>query len=200
MGGSAGAIEPLLAILRALPPRFPIPVAVVIHQARRRASGLAKALQPSCSVPVREAQDKQPLAGGGVWLAPPDYHLLIERGPACALSVDEPVRFSVPSIDVLFESAAASLGPRLAAVLLSGANADGAAGLAAVSAASGLALVQAPASATSPEMPQEGLSRCPGACSLAPEALARRVARLAPATTSATDAAPAAAATGARAP
>jgi two-component system chemotaxis response regulator CheB len=113
--------------------------------------------------PVEQAVDKQPLMPGTIYVAAPDYHLLVDPGPALALSVDEPVQFSIPSIDVLFESAAATCREGVVAVLLSGASADGANGLAAVCAAGGVAVVQAPDDAAVDTMPRAALLRCPGA-------------------------------------
>ena len=95
-----------------------------------------------------------------MYLAPPDYHVLIEPG-RIALSIDEPVSYSRPSIDVLFESAADVYGPRVVAVLLTGANADGSKGLVRVKAAGGYAIVQDPSTAESPEMPAAGIASVP---------------------------------------
>jgi two-component system chemotaxis response regulator CheB len=114
---------------------------------------------PLCSVDVQEADDKVPARGGSIYFAPPDYHLLIEAGPQLSLSVDEPVHFSRPSIDVLFESAAEVFGPRLLGILLSGASEDGSAGLGAIARAGGITAVQDPACAQSPLMVESALSR-----------------------------------------
>ena len=100
-----------------------------------------------CALPVCEAADKEPVRPGTVYFAPPDYHLLIDAGPSLALSADELVNYSRPSIDVLFESAADVYGARLLGIILTGANEDGAAGLAAVHAAGGITIVQEPDSA-----------------------------------------------------
>ncbi len=173
VGGSAGASEVLSRLLADLPDDFAAPIAVVIHLARRQPSALPEALGRRSRLPVREPLDKEPLAPATVYVAPPNYHLLIERGPAFALSTDEPVYFSLPSIDVLFESAADVFGPRLVAILLSGANQDGARGLKAVSDAGGLALVQAPEEAAFRAMPEAGLAMCPHAQAMGVEALAQ---------------------------
>lgn len=176
VGGSAGSVEALARLLDRLPPGFGLPVVVVVHQPRRRPSALAEALAPHGPLAVEQAQDKVPLQAGAVFVAPPDYHLLVERGGFLALSVDEPVNYSRPSIDVLFESAADAYGPRTIGVVLSGANADGARGLAAVCRAGGVALVQSPEEASSPEMPRAALAECPRAQVLSIERIAARLA------------------------
>jgi two-component system chemotaxis response regulator CheB len=165
IGGSAGSLGALRRLLPTLPDDFDVPIAVVVHVATGRRSGLADSLAGCTERAVIEADDKMPLAGGAVYVAPPDYHLLVEQGsPASlALSADAPLNYSIPSIDVLFESAAMAYGPRAAGVVLSGANADGALGLAAIVAAGGVAFVQAPGDAESPLMPESALAAVPGA-------------------------------------
>jgi two-component system chemotaxis response regulator CheB len=159
-GGSAGAFEAVSRLLAGLPGEFAIPIVIVLHLPRHGPNTLPKALADAIGRPVREPQDKEPLARSTVYVAPADYHLLIDEGGAFALSVDEPVNFSRPSIDVLFESAADVLGAGLTGILLSGANADGARGLRAIEAAGGLAIVQAPDGASSPEMPNAAIALC----------------------------------------
>ena len=122
IGTSAGGVEALSRILPVLPPALAVPILIVIHLPRERDSLLPQIFQPKCARPVREAEDKEPIAPGTVYFAPPDYHLLVDAGPQLALSSDPLVNFSRPSIDVLFESAADTFGERLAAVLLTGAN------------------------------------------------------------------------------
>jgi two-component system chemotaxis response regulator CheB len=112
-------------------------------------------------LPVKEAEDKEPIQPGTVYFAPPDYHLLIDRGPAFALSSDEPVHFSRPSIDVLFDSAADIYGERLIGVILTGANQDGAEGLAAIGHAGGRTVVQDPVSAAVAYLPEAALQEGP---------------------------------------
>ena len=159
IGTSAGGIEALSNLLPALPAGLHASVFVVIHLPRQRPSLLVDIFQPKCAVFVREAQDKEPVAPGTVYFAPPDYHLLVDDGPALALSSDPLVNFSRPSIDVLFESAADAFGPRLAAMLLTGASQDGAAGLEAVQRAGGITVVQDPADAQVPVMVESALRR-----------------------------------------
>ena len=141
VGGSAGALHALAAILPALPPSFSIPMALVLHMARERPSYLAELLGAKCALPVKEAEDKEPIAPAMIYLAPPNYHLLIEKERCFSLSVDAPVNYSRPAIDVLFESAAEAYGSALAGLLLSGANEDGASGLARIKKAGGTTLV-----------------------------------------------------------
>ncbi|HXT08881.1 MAG TPA: chemotaxis protein CheB [Roseiarcus sp.] len=163
IGASAGAVEALSAILPRLPTDFGLPVIVVVHIPPDKKSLMAEVFRMKCEVDVREAEDKEPLVGGVVYFAPPDYHLLIEPDGAASLSNDEPVLFSRPSIDVMFESAADAYGPNLIAIVLTGANQDGAKGLRAVAEAGGTAIVQTPQSAFAPMMPQSALAEVPGA-------------------------------------
>ena len=159
IGTSAGGVEALSVILPALPATFRPPVFVVLHLPRERPSLLAEIFQPRCALPVREADDKEPIEAGTVYFAPPDYHLLIEKDGTVALSNDGLVNFSRPSIDVLFESAAEVYGARLLGVILTGANSDGADGLAAVRGAGGFAVVQDPAEAQAAVMTEAALGR-----------------------------------------
>ena len=121
---------------------------------------------------MKVAEDKEPIVGGTIYFAPPDYHLLVESGRTFALSLDERVHFSRPAIDVLFESAAEAYGERLMGVILSGANADGAAGLRAVAAAGGIAVVQSLESPEMIAMPAAALQAAPGSIEVDVAALA----------------------------
>ena len=125
-------VAALQVVLGALPAALPAPVLAVLHLPRDRSSRIADVLAPYCALPVREAEDKQPLQRGTVTFAPPDYHLLVEDARSLALSVDAPVLFSRPAIDPLFESAAAVFGDQVLALLLTGASSDGSEGVAAV--------------------------------------------------------------------
>lgn len=156
VGASSGGVEALDVLLPRLP-ALVIPVIVVVHLPRNHESLLVELFRPRCASSVREATDKESV-DPGVWFAPADYHLLVERERTFALSVDEPVRFSRPSIDVLFESAADAWGATLACVVLTGANEDGAAGAAAVRRAGGLVMVQDPETAQSVTMPQAAIA------------------------------------------
>ena len=158
IGASAGGVEALLALLGGLPAGFRPAVFVVIHLPPDQPSGLAALLAQRCALPVAEALDKQPVRDGVVVIAPPNYHLLVEPTLTVALSVDDPVRFSRPAIDPLFESASIAYGPRLLALLLTGGSDDGSEGLAAVRQRGGCAWVQDPATAVASAMPAAGLA------------------------------------------
>lgn len=157
IGGSAGALDALSTLLPLLPARFSLPIALVLHLLPGKPSQLASVLGMHTSLFVRETDDKQPFTPGSIFVAPPNYHLLIEKTGCLSLSVEDPVLFSRPSINVLFESAAEAYGPALVGVLLSGANEDGAEGLLQIAQAGGVTIVQAPESATAPAMPAAAL-------------------------------------------
>lgn len=167
IGASAGAIQALLHILPELPQDYALPVLVVVHLPPGRRSELTTLFGVKCRLRVCEGEDKQPIEPGTVTFAPPDYHMLVEPGGTISLSADEPVLFSRPSIDVLFESAADAYGPGLVGVVLTGANEDGARGLVAVAQAGGATLVQDPATAYARAMPQAALQACPTSTVLA---------------------------------
>jgi two-component system, chemotaxis family, protein-glutamate methylesterase/glutaminase len=158
VGASAGAVEALGVLLPALPADLAVPVIVVVHVPGNRQSLLSELFASKCSLPVREAEDKQAIAEG-IWFAPAGYHLLVERNRSFALSIDELFNYSRPSIDVLFESAAEVYRDRLLAVVLTGANYDGSAGAALVHEAGGLVAVQDPATAQSAAMPTFAIER-----------------------------------------
>lgn len=159
IGASAGGVEALSVLLPALPAQARVAVFVVLHLPRDRPSLLTEIFAPRCALDIREAEDKEPVAAGVIYLAPPDYHFLVDRGPTVALSVDPPVNFSRPSIDVLFESAADVYGPRLLGIILTGASHDGAAGLEAVRRSGGVTIAQDPADAHCRTMIDAALSR-----------------------------------------
>lgn len=159
IGASAGGIEALSVILPAITTASRAAVFVVLHLPRDQPSLLPNIFSARCAVAVREAVHDEPVRSATVYFAPPDYHLLIDEGPRLALSCDESVNFARPAIDVLFESAADAYGARLLAILLSGGNQDGAAGMAYVQEQGGLTIVQQPASAQAAAMPLSALSR-----------------------------------------
>ena len=161
IGASAGGVEVLSVLLSALPASCRASFFIVVHIPRERPSLLADVFGAKCALPVREAEDKEPVQPGTVYFAPPDYHLLLDRGPVLALSSDEPVHFSRPSIDVLFDSAADIYGERLLGLILTGANQDGAEGLAAVGRAGGRTVVQEPSGAAVPFLPEAALQEGP---------------------------------------
>ncbi|PYE23498.1 two-component system chemotaxis response regulator CheB [Rhizobium sp. PP-F2F-G20b] len=172
IGASAGALEALTIILPALPADFPVPIMLVVHIPGDKRSVLAELFQAKCRIRVMEVEDKEPLAGGTAYFAPPNYHLLVEGNRTLSLSSDEPVMFSRPSIDVLFESAADAFGAALVGIVLTGANHDGARGLRAISNAGGHAVVQDPATAFAAAMPEGAIARCPEARVLPLDAIA----------------------------
>ncbi len=173
IGGSAGAIEVLRAVLSQLPARYPRAVAIVIHLPAEGPNLLHEILAVPGTPPMKVAEDKEPIAPGTIYFATPDYHLLVEAGGTFALSVDERVHFSRPAVDVLFESAAQAYGERLMGVILSGANADGAAGLRAIAAAGGITVVQSLESAEMIAMPAAALEAAPGSIEVDIPALAK---------------------------
>ena len=162
VGASVGGAHAVRTLLSALPATFPETIVVVLHRHRDSDGALIDALQQDSRIPVIEITDKQRIERGVVYVAPADYHLLIDRD-RFSLSVDEPVRYARPSIDVLFESAAAAGYSRLIAVILTGGGSDGANGVAAIEAAGGKILVQSPAQATAADMPRAALTRVPTA-------------------------------------
>ena len=163
IGASAGGVQALSEVLPTLPAGYPIPVLVVIHVPPRKANALVDLFARKCALQVKEAEDKEPLVSGTIYFAPPDYHLLVETDGALALSSDETVNYSRPAIDVLFESAAEVFGSGLTAIVLTGANHDGAAGLSAVCAKGGTCIVQNPVIAEASAMPSAALRACPTA-------------------------------------
>lgn len=173
VGASAGAVEALLELLPELPATLPAPVLVVVHVPRDRKSALPALFAARCGVRVAEAEDKIDADAGTVYFAPAGYHLLVERDGRLALSSDELVNLSRPSIDVLFESAAFAFGPRALGIVLSGANADGAHGLALIRQRGGLAWVQDPGTAQVSYMPDAAIAAASPDAVLAPSAMAR---------------------------
>jgi len=161
IGASAGGVEALGLILPSLPAKFRPAVLIVLHLPRERPSLLVEIYEKRCALPIREADDKEPIEPGTIYFAPPDYHMLVERNRQIALSTEEPVHYSRPSVDVLFESAADVFGSRLLGVILTGANEDGAAGLHAIHRAGGITVVQQPDSAKVPLMVVSALQRNP---------------------------------------
>ncbi len=163
VGSSWGGLAALRTLVGGLPRDFGLPVVVVQHRHKDSADRLLTTLlQEHTPLTVCEVEDKQPVLPSFVFIAPPDYHLLVERGHF-SLSTDAPVRYSRPSIDVAFTSAADSYGPRAVGIVLTGANADGAAGLARIAECGGLAIVQSPSTAESPTMPRAALEAVPSA-------------------------------------
>jgi two-component system chemotaxis response regulator CheB len=156
VGTSTGGLHALTRLLAALPGSYRLPILIVQHRSKDSDERLGGILRASSQLPVREPEDKEPLESPGVYLGPPDYHLLVEQD-GIALSTEEPVAFSRPSIDVLFESAAYSYGSAVIGVLLTGANRDGTRGLQEIKSRGGYVIVQDPESAESNYMPRHAV-------------------------------------------
>lgn len=159
IGGSSGSIDVLLHLLPALQPSLSFAVLIVVHRKNTTDSALAQLLSHRCSLPLVEVDDKDLIQPGTVYLAPADYHVLLEQDRTFSLDDSEKVHYSRPSIDVSFESAADVYGPSVAAILLSGANMDGTNGLNAIKKAGGIAVVQQPETAQVAFMPQHAIDR-----------------------------------------
>lgn len=163
IGASAGALEALGAVLSPLPADYELPIIIVVHIPPDKKSVMAEVLQTKCSMTVKEAEDKEPLSSGTVYISPPDYHLLVEKEGILSLSVEDPVLYSRPSINVLFETAADAFGEQLIGIILTGANHDGADGITRVCGEGGKAIVLDPAKAFVSTMPEAALRACPAA-------------------------------------
>ena len=159
IGASLGGLEAVSTLLRHLGPEFSVPTAIAQHRAAVAADGELSAIwQRATTLTVGDAEDKEPIERGRVYIAPADYHLLVESREQFALSTDAPVLWARPSIDVLFESAADVYGDSLIGVLLTGASADGSQGLKAIRDRGGCALVQEPSTAECDVMPRAALA------------------------------------------
>lgn len=161
IGGSAGSLAVIMAILSHLGHKEDLSVLIVVHRKSDQDSILAEVIQSKTGWKTVEADEKEEIKPGIAYLAPANYHLLIERDRSFALDDSEKVNFSRPSIDVSFESAADVFGPRLIAVLLSGASADGVQGLIRVKEAGGTCIVQSPESAEISYMPEQAIKHAP---------------------------------------
>jgi two-component system chemotaxis response regulator CheB len=180
VGVSAGGLDAVCLILKGLPKKFGFALIVVQHRSRD-SDALCQVLQTCSGIPVQEAVDKEAVETGQVYLAPADYHLLIDD-EHFALSVDEPELYSRPSIDLTFESIADSYGERAVGVVLTGANRDGARGLRRIVDRGGLALVQDPSTAEVPVMPESALKEVPEAEVISLSTLSDRLCEIAPLT------------------
>jgi two-component system chemotaxis response regulator CheB len=158
VGASTGGLKALQTLLSDLPAEFSLPIVIAQHRKNDSDSGLCEYLGKCCSLPVSEPDDKEPLLSGHVYLAPRDYHLLVESR-SFALSTIPPVRFARPSIDVLFESAADAFGSQAIGIVLTGANNDGAGGAAAIKSRGGTIVVQDPDSADCCELPAAAIAQ-----------------------------------------
>jgi two-component system chemotaxis response regulator CheB len=157
IGASAGGLAALSSILGRLPPGFPLPVIVNQHRSKDERTLLEELLQAKCVIRITQAEEKESIRDGVVYFAPADYHLLIEKDRSFSLTCDEPVNFSRPSIDLLFETASEAYGEKLIGVILTGTNSDGAEGIRAIRQRGGLTIAQDPAKAVFPEMPRAAI-------------------------------------------
>jgi two-component system chemotaxis response regulator CheB len=177
MGTSWGGLSALMKLLGALPAEFPIPIALVQHRSKDSDRLLVQLLQDATPLHVCEVEDKDLLLAGSVHIAPANYHMLIEQGYV-SLTTDEPVRYSRPSIDVMFSSAADAYLSETIGVVLTGANEDGSSGLAHIVKRGGRALIQDPKTAEIPIMPEAAIKAVPKAEVLPLDGLAPRLLEL----------------------
>jgi len=157
MGVSVGGMAALSGLLPNFPAEFPVPLIIVQHRSKDNGSFLEQHLDSLCKLQVLEAEANDTIHAGKVYLAPAGYHLMIEAEAVFSLSVDAPVSYAIPSVDVLFESAADVYRDKLIGIVLTGANADGSAGLKTIRNLGGLAVVQDPQTAEDPSMPQNAI-------------------------------------------
>lgn len=158
IGGSAGSIKVVISILKSFSGNFQTPVVLIIHRMKNITSQLNRLLAKELGIKeIIEPEDKEPVLAGHIYLAPQNYHLLVEKDHTFSLDYSEPVNFSRPSIDVGFESIASLYRNKTLAILLSGANKDGAAGLSTVTGLGGTAIVQSPETSDYPAMPKAAI-------------------------------------------
>lgn len=157
IGTSLGGLSAMRTLLQCIPKAFPAAMVIVQHRHRESDQALSSFLQQFTVLPVHDVEDKERIQPGHVYFAPADYHLLVESG-SFSLSVDAPVSYARPSIDVLLESVADAYGDRAIGVLLTGANQDGVRGLSKIKARGGTAIVQAPDTAESPVLPRAAIA------------------------------------------
>lgn len=157
IGGSAGSFRVITRILQTIPKNYPLPVLLNLHRLKHVRSGFVEALSIKSNIPVIEPYDKESIKPGRAYLAPSNYHMYIELNKKIALSTEEPVNHSRPSIDVSFETAAQTYGKNLLGIILSGANRDGAHGLKKLKNQGGTAIVQNPEECEVPTMTQAAL-------------------------------------------
>lgn len=159
VGGSAGSLEVILSFLPQLRTDLKFPILIVLHRKSGNDSVLVDLLASRTELQVKEAEDKDVLKHGTVYVAPADYHLLVEKDYTLSLDFSEKVNFSRPSIDVTFETVAEAYSDSAACLLLSGASSDGSQGLKVVKRMGGYTLVQSPASSEVPYMPEQAIAR-----------------------------------------
>ncbi len=157
IGGSAGSFQSIVKILNRLPESYNLPIFLSLHRLKHVRGGFVEALSIKSKLKVVEPEDKTIIMGGNVYLAPANYHMYIEVSNTIALSTEEPVNHSRPSIDLVFKSAAYVFGKKVIGILLSGANKDGAEGLMEIKNYGGITIVQDPDEASVSVMPQSAL-------------------------------------------
>ncbi|BAV06087.1 CheB methylesterase [Filimonas lacunae] len=175
VGGSAGSLDVILKVLPLLSERLLIPVIIVLHRKTSDDNILVELLAAKTKLPVKEVEDGDIITPGIVYVAPADYHLLIEKNGGLSLDASEKINYSRPSIDATFESAALAYNTQLTAVILSGGNGDGTEGLKAVKEHKGVAIAQDPSTATAPYMPQFAITAIPMDAILDAEGLAEYI-------------------------
>jgi len=158
IGASAGGMKALEKIVSSLPSDYPIPIIIVQHQKHDSDNFLMRNLDHKCKVNVKEVMASEPIVGNYVYLSPSGYHLLIEADKTFNLSCDEPVNYSIPSIDVLFETAAEVYEKSLVGIVLTGANSDGTKGMKAIRDNGGITVVEDPSTAYVSTMPESVLT------------------------------------------
>jgi two-component system, chemotaxis family, protein-glutamate methylesterase/glutaminase len=158
IGTSLGGLNAIKVLLSQLPANFPLPIVVVQHRGKDPDEELCQHLQQFSQLRISEADDKEKILAGRVYLAPPNYHLLVEKSGSFALSTEAPVVSARPSIDVLFDSAAVSYGNKVIAIVLTGASKDGAFGVSKIQSRGGLVIVQEPSTAESSVMPKAAIA------------------------------------------
>lgn len=178
IGASSGGLEAMITLLQHLPAAYGLPMVFVLHQRANRESGVPDMLGRYTHLSVQEPEDKQCIDSGCLYVAPPNYHLLIEREKSFSLSLDAPVNYSRPSIDILLESASIAYGAQLIACILSGANQDGSAGAQAVKQRGGRVYVQSPETASMPVMPVAAANSVKTDGAFSPARLAQQLMRL----------------------
>lgn len=158
MGVSAGGFQALSTIFQCLKSDFTYPIIVVQHQSPTSDDFLVNYLNEQCRLKVKQADEKESILAGLIYFAPPNYHLMVETDKTFSLSIDPPVHFARPAIDVLFETAADVYGSKLVGVILTGANADGSRGLKKINEFGGLTIVQDPETAEAGHMPKAAIA------------------------------------------
>jgi len=158
IGTSAGGLKALKRILPRLSSNYPLPLLIVQHISPLSDNYMSQMLNDASKITVKEADEKEKILPSIAYIAPPDYHMLVENDKTISLSVEEKVNYSRPSIDVLFETAADAFGDKLIGIILTGANPDGAKGLKKIKDAGGMTIVQSPDDAESKTMPEAAIN------------------------------------------